>query len=349
MEDTRFTWNKAFQEALDHDTWGQVEEAVNGYQRLQVAAAVEHVENVLDLPGHRRQAIGQLANILKLRIQELNAGVRGSVGLPGMQALKPFMAGLIVSDVCLPPALAAVIKAAPLPAVVAAAGDTDSKARNGVCMRSSMRGSVDNVAVTIYNPNDEMDSIAEVTSRLSVTGQHAAAGAAAAAAAAAVAAADAGTLRPPPDDLQPGDTTLSIDFATLSVKGAAAMADPRIIVRVRDKAGKLLEAVQESPAIMCFPTDPDKFSLGFSWHMQTPLNCLPDDAAVFFELQHYKLAKKKKSIKCYSYLEGVELEAAGGAVLEVYRKPVDAKRKARPTLLTSKPMYLHITRRLVQH
>ncbi|WIA36652.1 hypothetical protein OEZ86_007936 [Tetradesmus obliquus] len=254
MEDTRFTWNKAFQEALDHDTWGQVEEAVNGYQRLQVAAAVEHVENVLDLPGHRRQAIGQLANILKLRIQELNAGVRGSVGLPGMQALKPFMAGLIVSDVCLPPALAA-----------------------------------------------------------------------------------------------PGDTTLSIDFATLSVKGAAAMADPRIIVRVRDKAGKLLEAVQESPAIMCFPSDPDKFSLGFSWHMQTPLNCLPDDAAVFFELQHYKLAKKKKSIKCYSYLEGVELEAAGGAVLEVYRKPVDAKRKARPTLLTSKPMYLHITRRLVQH
>lgn len=57
----------------------------------------------------------------------------------------------------------------------------------------------------------------------------------------------------------------------------------------------------------------------------------------------------QKSIKCYSYLEGVELEAAGGAVLEVYRKPVDAKRKARPTLLTSKPMYLHITRRLVQH
>jgi hypothetical protein len=44
---------------------------------------------------------------------------------------------------------------------------------------------------------------------------------------------------------------------------------------------------------MCFPSDADKLSLGFSWHMQTPVNCLPDDAAVFFELQHYKLAKKK--------------------------------------------------------
>jgi hypothetical protein len=38
------------------------------YQTLHMSAQ-EHVENVLDLPGHRRQAIGQLATILKLRIQ----------------------------------------------------------------------------------------------------------------------------------------------------------------------------------------------------------------------------------------------------------------------------------------
>jgi hypothetical protein len=120
--------------------------------------------------------------------------------------------------VCLPPALAAVTKAAPPPAATVAAAVTDSKARNGVCVRSSMRGSVDNIAVTIYNPNDEIDSIAEVISRLSVTGQHAPAGAAAAAAAAAVAAADAGTLRPPPGNLQLGDTTLTIDFGELHGK-----------------------------------------------------------------------------------------------------------------------------------
>jgi hypothetical protein len=34
-----------------------------------MVVAQEHVENVLDLPGHRWQAIGQLATILKLRIQ----------------------------------------------------------------------------------------------------------------------------------------------------------------------------------------------------------------------------------------------------------------------------------------
>jgi hypothetical protein len=40
MEDTRFAWNKAFLEALEFDAWGQLEEAVNCYQRLQVAAEV---------------------------------------------------------------------------------------------------------------------------------------------------------------------------------------------------------------------------------------------------------------------------------------------------------------------
>lgn len=39
----RVTWNKAFVEALEHDAWGQVEEAVETYQRLQVAAAAVRV------------------------------------------------------------------------------------------------------------------------------------------------------------------------------------------------------------------------------------------------------------------------------------------------------------------
>jgi len=37
----------------------------------------------------------------------------------------------------------------------------------------------------------------------------------------------------------------------------------------------------------------DKLDLDFVWHLQTPLNCLPEDAAVFMELRHYKADKKK--------------------------------------------------------
>lgn len=71
------------------------------------------------------------------------------------------------------------------------------------------------------------------------------------------------------------------------------MVDPHVVITVRDSAGKLLEAIQESPQLICYPSDADKFSLGFSWHLQTPVNCLPEGAAVFAELRHYKPDKKK--------------------------------------------------------
>lgn len=74
------------------------------------------------------------------------------------------------------------------------------------------------------------------------------------------------------------------------------MVDPHIVITVRDAAGKLLEAVQESPVVICHPADPEKLGLGFTWHMQTPVNCLPGGSAVFFELRHFKPQKKKVSV-----------------------------------------------------
>jgi hypothetical protein len=39
--------------------------------------------------------------------------------------------------------------------------------------------------------------------------------------------------------------------------------------------------------------DPDKLDLDFTYHLQVPLNVLPEDAALFFELRHWKAAKTK--------------------------------------------------------
>mmetsp|Transcript_14744 Transcript_14744/g.36779 ORF Transcript_14744/g.36779 Transcript_14744/m.36779 type:complete len:300 (-) Transcript_14744:97-996(-) len=102
MEDTRSRWERAYVEALDFDTWGQVEEAIEGYQRLQVAAAAEYVENVLQLPMHRRDNIGKLASALKFRIQELQASSDKGVGLAGMKAIKVHMKDIIVTDASFP-------------------------------------------------------------------------------------------------------------------------------------------------------------------------------------------------------------------------------------------------------
>ncbi|KAL6761578.1 cytoskeletal adhesion-domain-containing protein [Haematococcus lacustris] len=102
MEDTRGRWDRAFGEALDFDTWGQVEEAIEGYQRLQVAASAEYVENVLQLPLHRRDSIGKLAAALKLRVQELQGSSDRGIGLNGMKTIRSFMKQLIVTDASFP-------------------------------------------------------------------------------------------------------------------------------------------------------------------------------------------------------------------------------------------------------
>ncbi|KAG2452599.1 hypothetical protein HYH02_002836 [Chlamydomonas schloesseri] len=102
MEDTRARWDRAFQEAVDYDTWGQVEEALEGYQRLQVAAAAEYVENVLQLPMNRRDGIGKLASALKYRIEELSKSSNKNVGLAGMKTLKGFMKEIIITDAVFP-------------------------------------------------------------------------------------------------------------------------------------------------------------------------------------------------------------------------------------------------------
>jgi hypothetical protein len=90
------------------------------------------------------------------------------------------------------------------------------------------------------------------------------------------------------------DTLLSVGLAdNWCVKGASNMQDPQLLITVRNKAGKLLEAVQESSVVACMPSREDNLALAFTWHLQTPLNVLQADAAVFFELRHHKQAKHK--------------------------------------------------------
>jgi hypothetical protein len=49
----------------------------------------------------------------------------------------------------------------------------------------------------------------------------------------------------------------------------------------------------------------------------------------------------QKSCKAYSFLEMDELKD-GPVALEVYRKPPDFTRSRQPSLLSVKPLYLHV-------
>lgn len=55
------------------------------------------------------------------------------------------------------------------------------------------------------------------------------------------------------------------------------------------------------------------------------------------------------SVKCYAHLPYEELLRPGAAMLELYRKPADYRRRGQHPSYTSKPMYLQCIRNLKKH
>jgi len=74
---------------------------------------------------------------------------------------------------------------------------------------------------------------------------------------------------------------------------------------------------------------------------------MPSDVTIFFEFKHYKPKKKKKSTKCFTFIERDELKA-GPVASELYLKPTDFTRKKKLRLMTVKALYLHTTIRIRQ-
>lgn len=284
MEDTRSRWDRAFNEALEFDVWGQVEEAVDGYQKLQSATAAEYAENVMGLGMQGRQSIGQLAAALSARIKELKTGKDAGVGLASMKLMKPYMKKIIITDAPFPSQIA--VKASDL----------------GVINEQNKAADLDTLNAVALPPD--------------------------------------GSLRPPPQGLRAGDRCLVVHLEEWGMKDAASFEEPRIAVSVRDATGDLIEAVQETPS--------SSQLAGSSWsfgntliHIQTPLNRIPKGSALFFEFRHWKKAKNKKSCKAYCWVP-VDGMQEGSKTLEAYKKPADYQRKKKPTLLTTKPLYLHL-------
>ncbi|KAG2494562.1 hypothetical protein HYH03_007328 [Edaphochlamys debaryana] len=148
---------------------------------------------------------------------------------------------------------------------------------------------------------------------------------------------EGGTLRSAPQHGN-GDVGLVIYIEKWGFKDAMSYYEPKVVVSVRDEHGKVVEAVQETPI--------GRSNISYVvfentvW-VQTPLNHMSDKSAIFFEFKHFKAKKGKKSIKAYAFLEMDEIKN-GPITLEVYKKPAVYKRNKKPTLLSVKPLYLHL-------
>ena len=147
-----------------------------------------------------------------------------------------------------------------------------------------------------------------------------------------------GTLIPRPHF--PGQTVVAIQLERIELKDYASYIMPFFTVSIKDGKGKDLCPPQDTPQRRAAENNCLLFDA--TVYIPLPLEQLPSDVAIFFELKHYKAKKKKTSVRCYSFMELDELQNQS-APLELYKKPTDFKRAGRPNLLTNKKHYLYTT------
>ncbi|KAH3853081.1 axin interactor, dorsalization-associated protein-like [Dreissena polymorpha] len=135
-----------------------------------------------------------------------------------------------------------------------------------------------------------------------------------------------------------GRPVLSIRIMKIGLKDAKQFIDPFISIYVKDNQGADLTSHQDTPVAKCKEDSSVVFNVDV--HVQKTLDSLPPGYAVFFEFKHFKPKKDTTSTRCWAFMESDEIKE-GPAVLELYKKPANFKRK-NLQLLTVKPLYLHL-------
>ncbi|XP_060570684.1 axin interactor, dorsalization-associated protein-like [Ruditapes philippinarum] len=146
-----------------------------------------------------------------------------------------------------------------------------------------------------------------------------------------------GSLLPEPISFS-GKPVLSIRILKIGLKDAKQYIDPYMSVYVKDNLGADLTTRQDTPVANCKEDTYVVFNIDV--HIQKTIDSLPPGYAIFFEFKHYKPKKGSVSTRCWAFMESDEIKE-GSAVLELYKKPANYKRK-NLQLLTVKPLYLHL-------
>eukprot|EP00741_Cyanophora_paradoxa_P003326 tig00000692_g3232.t1 len=322
-------WTQAYEECLEADTWGQIEEATEGYHLL--AMTISDSASSMSITTEQRQLLMKLALTLELRSKAIKATTSPGITLDHVKRLKPVFPKLFTDrpvdfPVDLGPFAQAKLEFERQPTVI------EGEAPPGV------------------------DSTLHTPTRLPVQRQAAAVAAPEARAAAQQAPARAAAPRPAaPIPVQtpaarpaagssapaaPAQRGIVVEIDRIGLKDYHEYVDPFITVSVLDSQGMAVENHQDTP--ISTMRKPDYVIFGTAVQIQTPFDKLPNGAAIVFEFKHWKAKKKKNSVRCWSFVEKSELKQ-GPMVLELYTKPmVPTRKQNKLSLFTSKPLYLHI-------
>mmetsp|Transcript_17751 Transcript_17751/g.29189 ORF Transcript_17751/g.29189 Transcript_17751/m.29189 type:complete len:301 (-) Transcript_17751:641-1543(-) len=286
-ESLRKRWLQQFQEYVEADTWGQVEEAIEGYQRLATVMSEQQVGPKLS--DTDKNTIGKIVIILNVRAKALRSGGAG-VKLEDFKRIKPVIEQLFKGTPVVFP-----IDLSPYSSEKA---DLE-RTRSGV-------SAVNNI---------EEDTPHRTASILG------------------------GSLLPPPTSK--GGTSIVVNIEKIGLKDAEKYIDPFISIMVAGEDGISIEVPQDTPPAT--KRKPDYILFGQEVFLQTPLERVPQGQAIFLEFRHWKPKKKKKSVRCWSFIEISELKP-GPVVLELYAKPTSFQRKkSKLSLFSVKPLYLHLS------
>lgn len=87
-----------------------------------------------------------------------------------------------------------------------------------------------------------------------------------------------------------------------------------------------------------------KWLICFQVHVQQGIESIPRTSALFFEFKRWKPNKEMIASKAYCFIDWDQLNSLqpGKCALEVYKSPADLSRKTKPSLLSVKPLYLHL-------
>ena len=125
-------------------------------------------------------------------------------------------------------------------------------------------------------------------------------------------------------------TAVTIRVDKIRIENASAHIEPFISCQLRDAGGFEIQhgGMQDTPPST--ELDAEYIYFNSEIHMQLCLEQMPEGAAIFLELKHYKMKKSKAyvSTKCYCFLELGKLVTSppGGVLLEIYAKPTSFKR-----------------------
>jgi len=120
---------------------------------------------------------------------------------------------------------------------------------------------------------------------------------------------------------------LCVDKVTLKPKDANRMSNPFWQISLSTAEGRLLERQQKtSPNVGADGPGTLLYGPPTAVSFKSPPRNLPKDAAVYFELMHYKADKQKNSCMAWSYAP-VDMIKTGKFSLPLFEKPIDVSRR----------------------